>query len=422
MFFVGHGAFAQDLTAALDNIINSDSLSKTSVVAVKIIDKNTKNIVYQRDSALLLKPASTMKVATSAVVLDTLGADYMLKTAIYESDGRLYLKLLGDPTFTSKDFKELFKSIEIEKYDTLIIDNTAIDNRFYDNDWMWNNLISDDNPPYSVFNLDKNTLHLKITPYKKTKTVQVACEYPVTIANELVLGKYNDIKVEHRPWQNSDAVYLSGTVMTPCVVDISVPNPEKYFLHALHQAIPNFDGKIYYGEVPCNACLLTWFETPLMEILREQNKKSNNLYAETMFKLAANRAFGKTGTIDDARKLFERFYGTNEFVVADASGLSHKNLLSCDFLCDVLYRVRNNQDFVSTLSVAGCDGTLKNRLKEVSLQGKTGTITGVSGLCGYIKASSGHEYIFTILTQNYKGIAKPAKHLEDSIVRELNKF
>lgn len=421
LFLSCGSVFAQNLADNLDCLIEANPLSQTSVVAVKIIDKDSKKVVYQRNSSLLLHPASTMKVATSAVVLDTLGRDYILKTALYEAEGRLHLKLCGDPSLTSDNLEKLFKNVDLTKYDTLVIDNSAIDNEFYDKGWMWNNLVSDDNPPYSVFNLDKNLLSLKIIPNKKTGMVQVLCDYPIVIANELRVGSHNDINIEKRPWQNPDAVYVSGMVCSSFTTKISSPNPEKYFLHALYKAMPNFQGKVFYGEVPLNASLLTWVETPLMDILRDQNKNSNNLSAETMFKLAANRAFGQ-GNMENAKKLFTCFYGSDKFIIADASGLSHNNLLSCDFLCGVLSRMSENRDFVSTLAVAGKDGTLKKRLKEVSLQGKTGTISGVSGLCGYVKTSCGKDYIFSILIQNYKGSAKPAKQLEDLVVRELNKF
>lgn len=414
--------FAQNLPAHLDAIINNDLLSKSSIIAVKIIDKNTKDILYQRDSSLLLKPASTMKVATSAMVLETLGQNYSLKTSLYESEGRLYLKLCGDPTFLKEDLVKLFANIDLAKYDTLVIDNTFIDNEFYAIGWMWDNFISGDNPPYGIFNIDRNLISIKILPNKKTGVVQIISNYPIEIGNELKIGAVNQIKLEQRPWQNPNAVYISGVVCSSFVKKIPVQNPEKYFLHCLNQSMPNFSGRIFYGDVPESAVLLACKQTSTLDILREQNKTSNNLFAETMFKIASRVAFGTQGNMENARKLFEQFYGTNELVIADASGLSHNNLLNCDFLCDVLFRMRNNCDFRSTLAVAGKDGTLKKRLKEVSLQGKTGTISGVSGLCGYIETKQGHEYVFSILIQNYKGKAKPAKLLEDKIVREINNF
>lgn len=416
------GAFAQDLSSNLDTIINTDLLSKSAIVSVKIIDHNTKQPVYQRDSALLLQPASTMKIPTSAMVLETLGPNYLLKTSLSEADGRLYLKLCGDPTLMKEDLTKLFVNIDLSKYDTLVIDNTFIDNEFYATGWMWDNFASGDNPPYGIFNLDKNLLSIKIVPNKKAGVVQVISSYPVEIGNELKIGKVNQIKFEQRPWQNPNAIYISGNVCTTFSKKIPVQNPEKYFLYRLNQAMPTFAGRVYYGETPSSANLLACKETSILDVLREQNKISNNVFAETMFKIAAREAFCAQGNLENARKLFDQFYGANNFVIADASGLSHNNLLNSDFLCDVLLRMGNNNYFRSTLSVAGKDGTLKKRLKDVSLQGKTGTISGVSGLCGYIKTKQGHDYIFSILIQNYKGKAKPAKLLEDKIVRELNKF
>lgn len=416
------GAFAQDLSSNLNTMINSDALSKSAVIAVKILDKSTKQPVYQHNSSLLLHPASTMKVATSAMVLETLGANYCLQTSLYEAEGRLYLKLCGDPTLTTQDLAKFFKSVDLSKYDTLIIDNTFIDNEFYDEGWMWDNFVSGDNPPYGIFNLDRNLLPLKIIPNKSTGLVQIISSYPIEIANELKIGFENKIKLEQRPWQKPNAVYVTGEVFSTFVKTIPVQNPEKYFLYSLNKNMSNFSGKIFYGEVPQNPTLLACKQTKLLDILCEQNKKSNNLFAETMFKIAAREAFGVQGSMKNARKLFEKFYGTQEFVIADASGLSHNNLLNCDFLCDVLSKMSDNNFFCSTLSVAGKDGTLKKRLPEVFLQGKTGTISGVSGLCGYVKTKQGHDYIFSILIQNYQGSAKPAKQLEDKIVRELNEF
>lgn len=415
------GVFAQDLQAGIDAVINSDLLSKTAVVSVKIIDKNTKAALYERNSSLLLHPASTMKAATSAFVLSTLGSDYVLKTSLYEYEGRLYLKLCGDPSLTQNDLENFFKDIDLTKYDSLIVDKTFIDNKFYNDGWMWDNLISSDNPPCGVFNLDKNLIPLKIIPNKKLKMVQVISAFPVTIANEVQIGNKNDIKIEKRPWQNPDVIYVSGEVCSPCTEMIPVQNPEEYFLHCLHQVLIGFYGRVFYGEVPPCAQLLACKQTPILNILREQNKNSNNLSAEAMFRIAAAEATHSQGTFEKAKKMFGEFYGSNDFVIMDASGLSHKNLLSCDFLCDALFKMRDNTDYRSTLSVAGKNGTLKKRLKELSLQGKTGTISGVSGLCGYVQTRCGGDYIFAILIQNYKEPARSAKQLEDKILTELNK-
>ncbi|MDD3419228.1 MAG: D-alanyl-D-alanine carboxypeptidase/D-alanyl-D-alanine-endopeptidase [Candidatus Gastranaerophilales bacterium] len=419
------GAFAQDLQSKIDFLINDNPLSKSAVVSVKVVDVKTQNTYAQKDSSLLLHPASTMKVATSAVVLSTLGSDYRLKTSLYAKDDTLYLKLIGDPSLKSSDLQRLFKGVNLAQYHTLVVDNTAIDNEFYDKGWMWNNLTSDDNPPYGIYNLNHNLIPVKIIPDKKSGTVQILSEYPFCFVNELILGSTNCINADKAPWRNfknPEAIYFSGSVIAPCIVNVAVQNPEDYFLYHLHKAMPGFCGQICYGNISNGAVMIAEHQTPLMGLLSEQNKKSNNLYAQTLFKIAAHEAYQTTGTFDNAMKLFNGFYANPGMVVCDASGLSHYNLLNCDFLCNVLLKMMPDKCFRSTLAESGKYGTLNNRLKDVNLQGKTGTIAGVSGLCGYIRAKSGNEYIFAILIQNYKGKVKSAKELEDSIIRAVNEF
>lgn len=425
VFLAVQSAFAQDLQSKIDELINTNPISQSAVVSLKVIDAKTQNTYAQKGSSLLLHPASTMKVATSAVVFSTLGRDYRLKTSLYAKDDILYLRLIGDPSLKSSDLAKLFKGVNLTKYHTLVIDNTAIDNEFYDKGWMWNNLTSDDNPPYGIYNLNRNLISVKIVPDKKSGTVQILSEYPFYFVNNLTLGSTTCINADKAPWRdfkNPDAIYFSGSVASACVINIAVQNPEDYFLSHLNKVMPGFCGRTCYGNIPSDSVLISEHQTPLMELLSEQNKKSNNLYAQTLFKIAAHEAYQTTGTFDNAIKLFNCFYGESGMVVCDASGLSHYNLLNCDFLCNILLKMAPDRCFRSTLAESGKIGTLHNRLKDVNLQGKTGTIAGVSGLCGYLRAKSGDEYIFAILIQNYKGKAKPAKELEDSIVRAVNEY
>lgn len=411
------------LSEHLDKIINANDLSTSSVVSVKILDMEG-NCLYNRNSSLLLKPASTLKIPISALALKVLNPNYQIKTSLYKKGDNLFLHLSGDPTLQSSDLVQLFENIDLQKYSKLLIDTSSIDNCYLNKGWMWENLISSDNVPVSIFNLDKNTLNLHLSIAGSVPIV--TSDYPLAFVNELTVGDFNCIKIEKRPWMefvNPDTVYISGIINTPCEQSIAVSSPEKYFLYRLNQVLQSNQSsktlpEIYYGNVPKGAKLLACHKTSLLEILSKMNTQSDNLCAETIFKIATGKALGQQGNFSDARAFFEEFYNTKEFVLYDASGLSHKNLINCDFLCRVLYEMKKDKNFLNTLAISGKTGTLKNRLQNVNLQGKTGTIDGVSGLCGYLD----NKYIFAILIQNYKGSSKPAKILEDDIVLELNNF
>lgn len=421
-------SFAASLESCIDSVLDSSYLAKTSTIAVKITDAKTNKVLYSKNSSLLLHPASLLKVSTSAMVMDTLGKKYELKTSLYEKNDTLYLKLSGNPLFTRCDLANLFNNIDAKKYKVIVIDNTIIDGKYLGTGWMWDNFIAKEVPKFNAFNIDGNLATVYIKPNKKSNNVQIISDYPLPIMNHLVLGKKNDITIEHKPWVNPDspeAIYMSGEVEHKVKRKIPVRCPMKYFLRRLCQVVPSFKGQIVYGKVPLGAKLVSENKTPLIEVMKDLNKNSNNMSAETMFKIAAAKHYRRQGTTEDAIKLFENFYqgeGSDIVSIVDASGLSHNNLMSVDFIHKVLTRYKNDKFFLSTLAEPYHKGTLKRRLKGYKIKGKTGTLCGVSGICGYLESKSGKDYIFTILIQNFAGRAKKAKRLEDRILSQLNWF
>lgn len=421
-------SFASNLKCSIDNVLKASPLAKQSTVAIKISNAKTGKVLYERNSSLLLHPASLLKISTSAMVMEVLGKNHELKTSLYSKGDKLYLKLSGNPLFTRSNLAELFKDVDIKKYKTIVIDNTIIDGRYIGTGWMWDNFTAEEVPRFNAFNIDGNLATVHIKPNNKTKKVDIVSDYPVHIMNYLVVGKRNKITIEQKPWINPDApdtVYISGVVGHCVKRKVPVSSPSKYFLRRLSQVVPEFSGQIVYGKVPFGAHAIAEHKVPLIKIMKDLNKNSNNMSAETMFKIAAAKYFNRQGTTEDAIKLFEDFYkreGAEVVHIVDASGLSHNNLMSINFIHKVLSKYYNDQYFLSTLAEPFHKGTLKKRLKGFDLKGKTGTLSGVSGICGYLKAKSGKDYIFTILIQNYKGRAKKAKNLEDKILEQLNWF
>jgi D-alanyl-D-alanine carboxypeptidase/D-alanyl-D-alanine-endopeptidase (penicillin-binding protein 4) len=114
--------------------------------------------------------------------------------------------------------------------------------------------------------------------------------------------------------------------------------------------------------------------------------------------------------------------------VADGSGVSHYNLVSADLLVRLLVDMherggRGYELFRRSLPVAGVDGTLANRMKGTAAErrvfAKTGTISAVSNLAGYVDTRSGRRLAFAILCQNFVGSAKPWRALQDRVCAAL---
>ena len=124
-------------------------------------------------------------------------------------------------------------------------------------------------------------------------------------------------------------------------------------------------------------------------------------------------------------------FNSNEYSIADGSGVSHYNLGSAELILKILkYFYYERKDlfslFYNSLAIAGVDGTLKNRMKDTSAQNnvhaKTGTLNGVSNLSGYVTARNGHLLAFSIMIQNYVDESSEARSFQNKICELLAEF
>ena len=79
--------------------------------------------------------------------------------------------------------------------------------------------------------------------------------------------------------------------------------------------------------------------------------------------------------------------------------------------------------FYDSLPIAGIDGTLEKRMLNGkayrNVRAKTGTLSGVSSLSGYLYASNGNLISFSIFVQNYVEKDKVARNYIDQLCEIL---
>ena len=122
-------------------------------------------------------------------------------------------------------------------------------------------------------------------------------------------------------------------------------------------------------------------------------------------------------------------YITDHYQIADGSGVSLYNYISTDLLLGFLIHAYDNKAIFDilyeALPIAGVDGTLSNRMKKTKafrrVRAKTGTVTGISSLAGYAKASNGHLLAFVIINQNVLKYVS-ARKFQDEICNILASY
>lgn len=431
----GSVAFAAN---GIDKAI-SKSTVKRGTISVSVKNLSTGEVVYDLNSDKLVPPASTQKLVTLAAALDTLGTDYAFKTSLYKNvNNELYLKLGADPFLTSKNLDTLMaeaKKKKIVEPKNIYIDDYILDSVEWGEGWQWDDELNPLMTKFGSYNLDGNLLSIVVMPTASDAPAKIYPKkfYPLTFMNMVTTGSANNIEVEKTAVSLPDMLTVKGTVSKPETFEIPVNNLKRYFRLRLEETVNN--NKLeYYGnymqkKTPDKDVYLVYeISHPMQMAVDAVLERSNNLVTETVFKLAGGKFVNNTGSTDAALKMFQAYceklnLDTNDIKLVDGSGVSKNNLMSADFMTDFLLAISKHEQFINyknAMATPG-EGTLKDRMLYFNgnLRAKTGTLSDISSIAGYITSQSGNNYAFDIMINDAKNSNADKKMLEEYIIRAI---
>lgn len=412
---------------------------KKGTISVSVKNISTGESVYDLNSDKLVPPASTQKLVTLAAALDTLGYDYEFKTSLYKNTlNELYLKLGGDPFLTSKDLDTIFaqaKSKKIVEPKNIYIDDYILDSVEWGEGWQWDDELNPLMPKFGSYNIDGNMLKIVVMPTTQNSPAKIYPKkfYPITFMNMVITDSRNDISFEKTAVALPDMLTVKGTVSKPAFIRIPVNNLKRYFRLRLEEAVSDnkleFYGNISQKKLPAdNVYLVSEISHPIQKAVEAVLEDSSNLSAETVFKIAGGKFVNNTGSVKSALQMFEDFckknnLNTEDIKIVDGSGVSKNNLMSADFMTDFLVAVSKSENFEvykSAIATPG-KGTLENRMLYFAdnLRAKTGTLSDISAIAGYITTQNGNIYAFDIMINDAKTSNSDKKMLEEYIIRTI---
>ena len=130
------------------------------------------------------------------------------------------------------------------------------------------------------------------------------------------------------------------------------------------------------------------------------------------------------------RKFLERAgVDVAPYALRDGSGLARQNLVTPRGSARLLEFMLAHPAFPvfrDSLTVAGVDGTLKRRMRDSAatnnLRGKTGTLSAVNALSGYVATRRGQMIVFSLVGNNYAGPGRDVTAVLDAIGTLLADF
>jgi len=426
-------AFSQ---GKLEKLIKKTDFNETATVAISIRDANSNSVVYEQNQKKLLHPASTLKIFTTYAALDTLGYDYYFKTQFYkDSSNNLYIKLGADPLLTTSQLKQAFSKLKEEgntSFQNLYIDDSIIDKKEFAPGWMWDDDINSYTPKVSSYNLDGNIVRVNMSKTSEgLLSTSVKSTYPMSVVSYIKSGAKKDyLDINRYNWMNPEVVEIYGYVSAPKTITVPISSMRRYFIHNLEKILEDnrikVSGTMYSSKlVPQNAELLTEISNPITRTVPAILQNSNNLMAESVYKIAGGKKYTSTGTDDLAAVMFSEFYKklgieTGKIIVKDGCGVSRNNLISVDWMTEALnklYNLKTFEQFKDNMAQPG-DGTLNNRLYDLrgDVHLKTGSLSNISGITGYVKSQDGHVYSVAVLIQNFTEEQTEIKKFEDELI------
>ena len=427
---------AKTYSVAIDKTIAQSSINK-SAVSVSVKDTTTGKVVYRLNDKQPTMPASTLKLITLGASLDTLGYDYEFSTKLYKTTNNdLYLKLGADPFLTSGGLNTLMEKAVKEKKITspkiIYIDDYIFDKTEWGEGWQWDDDLNPLMPKFSSYNIDKNLLSIIISPTNPGSPAQIYTNkfYPITFMNLVTTGTANDIELNRNNSIAPNILNISGTINKQITEEIPINNPKRYFILRLEDAIQSAKMD-YYGGFPqkktptTNVYLVAEIKHPISQAIKAILMDSNNFVAETVFKLAGAKLVNNTGSLQHSQEMLNAYFNkigidAQDIKIVDGSGVSKNNIITANFMTDYLVKQFKNETLKNSMPTAG-EGTLKNRMLyfKDNLRAKTGTLSDVSGIAGYITSRSGKTYAFDIMINDPKTKSNDKKSLEEYIIRDI---
>ena len=435
------------LAETLDAILASPTFGRASVsVVVRSLD--TGETLFRRNGQTWLVPASTMKVLTAVAAAERLGWQYRFETRLVATgpivngaiDGDLLVVGTGDPTITPRhpsrvdafdQWAEQLKAQGVRRVNGHIVgDDSAMAPPGLGIGWAWDDLQEDYGAAYGALQYRDSVVEVTMGPGRTPGAPPVVYLAP---ANH---DLYVDVRAVTSARDTAPSLTLTRPIgsrflevhgqaplgSAPITLATAAANPTLFYVNELRAALirhgiavdgsgRDIDELVDRPRAADGTTLLVDLSAPLSEIVTQMLEWSLNNYAETLL-LAMDQTAPATASDGVARlrdTLTALGVPPGSYSTRDGSGLSRNDYLSADALVATLAaawaKPTLRDPLKAALPVAGADGTLGRRLRgtagERRVFAKTGSMSNVRSLAGYVDTLAGETLAFAVMTNGF---------------------
>jgi len=435
-----------NLKLGLDTLL-ADSLFPPSNAGIKIVSLTKNETLYELNKDMLFNPASNNKLFTASAALTSLGESFPLKTVVLADTAERLLTVrgCGDPLLTTTDLDSLAGIIRQKigqgKPWRIRGDVSYFDDVYLGAGWTWDEEPSSYGMFVSPIILNNNTIDIRVLPGLKPGDRPLVSLTPPTDYLSVENGAITVADTVRKPldisrkWrERSNVITVQGEILLKnngSHASLSVWKPELYAVTVLAEKLAEKGIRISSAETDTmrgGGTEIATYSHRLDSAVTFMNKVSDNLTAEVLLKTLAAEKFGAPGSAAAGTSVVCAFLSgigidTTKIAQADGSGLSRYNLTSPSVIIRLLQAMERDSvhfpAFYYSLPIAGVDGTIAKRMRgtraEGNLRAKTGSLSAVSALSGYVRTADGELLAFSVLMQNFPGSVRGYRTTQDRI-------
>lgn len=448
------------LAGTLTRLTRSPGVRK-AIWGIEVYSLDRSAPLYQLNHDQLMVPASAAKIVSVATAAEAVGWDYRWETTVRAhgriADGVLQGDLVitgtGDPSIGGRAGENLTAWIEAIRragitrvLGRVIGDDNAVEEPRPQLAWTWDDLGYPTGAVFGALNLNENRALIQVVP--STVGMPPGLAVPPLLGYRQVTnramttaaGSAQLLWPEQRPGEA--ALTVAGTIpagAATATLSVAVGNPTLHFAHVFREQLIAAGIDVSGGAADIDdvslpsgrdtTVLHTHRSRPLAEIVRPVLKDSVNVYAEAVFRLnARGEALPTNDAALEAVKARLTAWGLSpaDQQLVDGSGLSRRSVISPQLLVAILRRMHaqgEQSPFYTALPVAGVDGSLASRMRGTAAEGnvraKTGTMSNIRSLAGYLRTAGGERLAFAIMLNNFEGTGADANAAIDAIAVHL---
>lgn len=421
---------SERMASEINHEVARSKVFSKSFTGFVLLDPATGKTLADHNGAHYFTPASNAKILALATCLELLG-DSIPGMKYFVQDSFLVFRGVGDPSFLHPAFqawRNTYNLLADPKYVPLHAIQPALEPRFGPG-WAWDDYSEDFQPEKSEFPVFGNTMRIvglengrfEVQPSFFRTSAQFPY-YDFDYTNMIPAGR----EIARREGDNLVGMKRLPRPGEEFWIPFRPPYWEGMLADTLHRR--EIDPAHYHLEIPDTQEWKIWYNTPTDTILRRMMQQSDNFIAEQLLLVCAETKFGRMKQDTILRWALDSLLADlpQKPRWVDGSGLSRYNLITPQSIAQVLFRLWNTQPHERILSLfpaGGKSGTIaewyKGKDGKPFVFAKTGGMSGVHCLSGYLICKSGKVLTFSFMHNNFLGSNREWKREMQRILEEI---